>query len=212
MISSGDPCQAQAKRPNIIVIVADDMGYADIGVHGSKDIPTPNIDSLARAGVRFTDGYVPGPYCSPTRAGLMTGRYPQRFGHEFNILDHRAEHSEAGLPVSETTIAVRLRAEGYNTAVFGKWHLGAAARFHPMERGFEEFFGFLEGAHSYMSPKIKESNPLYDGKKAIAEPAYLTDVLADRAADLSNGSERSHSFYISRSMPCIRRWRRQSNI
>ena len=86
------PCTAQAKPPNIIVIVADDLGYADIGVHGGKDIPTPNIDSLAKNGVRFTDAYVSGPYCSPTRAGLMTGRYPQRFGHEFNILDNRGTH------------------------------------------------------------------------------------------------------------------------
>ena len=76
--------QAQRRPPNILVIVSDDMGYADIGIHGSKDIPTPNIDALAKDGMRFTDAYVSGPYCSPTRAGLLTGRYPQRFGHEFN--------------------------------------------------------------------------------------------------------------------------------
>src|SRR5918993_3372930 len=95
------PAAAQ-RRPNIVIIVADDMGYGDIGVHGSKDIPTPNIDSLAKAGIRFTDAYVSGPYCSPTRAGLLTGKYPQRFGHEFNI---GAMHGEFGLPLGETTIA-----------------------------------------------------------------------------------------------------------
>ena len=95
-IGAGEPLAAQA-RPNIVVIVADDMGYADIGPYGVKDIPTPNLDALAAAGVRFTDAYVTGPYCSPTRAGLMTGRYPQRFGHEFNI-GIMGPHAEAGFP------------------------------------------------------------------------------------------------------------------
>ena len=146
-----DPVQAgvMAVRyrqvPHHVLIVADDMGYADIGVHGSKDIPTPNIDALAKAGVRFTDAYVTGPYCSPTRAGLLTGRYPQRFGHEFNLGLGRV-----GLPLSETTLADRLKAAGYRTAVFGKWHLGGGEKFHPMSRGFDEFFGFLGGEHSYL--------------------------------------------------------------
>src|SRR6266566_2301725 len=99
---------AQRRPPNILVIVADDMGYADIGVHGSKDIPTPNIDALAKGGIRFTDAYVSGPYCSPTRARLLTGRYPQRFGHEFN-LDTSPAYSDFGLPLGETTMADRLK-------------------------------------------------------------------------------------------------------
>ena len=188
-------CKAQAKPPNIIVIVADDMGYADIGVHGSKDIPTPNIDSLAKAGVRFTEAYVSGPYCSPTRAGLMTGRYPQRFGHEFNILGRQAGHSDVGLPLTETTMADRLKSAGYNTALIGKWHLGSAARFHPMQRGFQEFFGFLDGQHSYISPTVTDVNPLYDGKDIVAEKAYLTDVLADRAADFIK-RKRTQPFFL----------------
>src|SRR5215204_4670983 len=122
--------RAQSQRPpNIVVIVADDMGYADIGVHGSPDIRTPNIDALARDGVRFTDAYVSGPYCSPTRAGLLTGRYPQRFGHEFNL--GGAPHAEFGLPLGETTIADRLKTAGYRTALFGKWHLGIGEKYHP---------------------------------------------------------------------------------
>ena len=108
--------EAQLRPPNILVIVTDDMGYGDIGIHGSKDIPTPNIDALAKVGIRFTDAYVSGPYCSPTRAGLLTGRYPQRFGHEFN-LDMSADYSDFGLPLSETTMADRLKAAGYRTAV-----------------------------------------------------------------------------------------------
>jgi arylsulfatase A-like enzyme len=99
---------APVRPPNIVLIVADDLGYADIGVHGSKDITTPNIDTLAATGIRFTNAYVSGPYCSPTRAGLLTGRYPQRFGHEFNIGSLEI-HREAGLPVNEMTIADRLK-------------------------------------------------------------------------------------------------------
>ena len=173
---------AQTRTPNVVLIVADDMGYADIGVHGSTDIPTPNIDALAAGGTRFTNAYVSGPYCSPTRAGLMTGRYPQRFGHEFNIGVGPLE-TDNGLPLSEPTMADRLKAAGYRTALFGKWHLGSADRFHPMSRGFDEFFGFLGGAHSYLQPMSNGPNPLLDGRQPVQEMPYLTDALADRAAE-----------------------------
>jgi arylsulfatase A-like enzyme len=174
---SRDPVEAQSKRrPNILVIVADDMGYADIGVHGSRDIPTPNIDRLARQGIRFTDAYVSGPYCSPTRAGLLTGRYQQRFGHEFNA----GLGSQLGLPLSETTIADRLKAAGYRTALFGKWHLGMLEKFHPMQRGFETFFGFLGGGHSYLDVGTGRAS-IMDGTATATSIDYLTDALADRA-------------------------------
>src|SRR5215211_1601404 len=107
---------AQAK-PNIIVIVGDDMGYADIGVHGCKDIPTPHIDSIAKNGVRCSSGYVSGPYCSPTRAALLTGRYQERFGHEFNPGPPSAANIEVGLSLKETTLADRLKAAGYATGL-----------------------------------------------------------------------------------------------
>ncbi len=132
---------AADRKPNILVILADDLGYADVGFHGCKDIPTPNIDALAKSGVRCTSGYVSGPYCSPTRAGLLTGRYQQRFGHEFNP-GPRGEFFSAdpsfGLPLSEMTFADRLRAAGYVTGAVGKWHLGIAPQFHPLRRGFDE--------------------------------------------------------------------------
>jgi arylsulfatase A-like enzyme len=169
--------QGQTQRPNILLIVSDDLGYADIGVYGSRDIPTPNIDRIARDGIRFTNAYVSGPYCSPTRAGLMTGRYPQRFGHEFNL----EGSTDYGLPLSETTMAARLKAAGYRTALFGKWHLGSADRFHPMRRGFDEFYGFLGGQHSYMDVAANTPNPLLDGLKPASSVTYLTDVLGDRA-------------------------------
>ena len=171
----------QTRPPNVVVIVADDMGYADIGSYGSKDIPTPHLDGLARRGIRFTDAYVSMPYCSPTRAGLLTGRYPQRFGHEYNI-GIADEHRDAGLPVDQVTIADRLRAAGYRTAVFGKWHLGFAPRFFPTRRGFDEFFGFLAGAHSYVAPQ-RVANPIYDGDRIVTAIPYLTDTLAARAVE-----------------------------
>ena len=172
----------QTPRPNIVLIVSDDLGYADIGAYGSRDIPTPNIDRIAREGIRFTDAYVSGPYCSPTRAGLMTGRYPQRFGYEFNP-DGSPDY---GLPLSEPTIADRLKAAGYRTAVFGKWHLGSAQRLHPMRRGFEEFYGFLGADHSYTNVAhidvgTELPDPLLDGTKPVSSVTYLTDTLGDRA-------------------------------
>lgn len=160
-----------AARPNLLLIVGDDMGYADLGVHGCKDIPTPHLDALAKSGVRFTSGYVSGPYCSPTRAGLLTGRYQTRFGHEFNP----GNGPNQGLPLTETTLADRLKSAGYRTALVGKWHLGTGNR-HPLKRGFDEFFGFLGGQHDYVNPAgiLRGFEPAGDG-------TYLTDALAREA-------------------------------
>lgn len=172
---------AQA-RPNILLIVTDDMGYGDIGLHGGRDIPTPNIDAIMKSGMRFTDGYVTGPFCSPTRAGLMTGKYQQRFGHEFNVGVGPAA-AEFGLPLTETTIADRFKSAGYRTALFGKWHLGSGEKFHPQSRGFDEFFGFPGGQHSYTEVLPDGLNPILDGRKPAAGVTYLTDVLADRSVE-----------------------------
>src|SRR5947207_10509346 len=165
---------ADAKKPNIIFIVGDDMGYADEGFQGCQDIPTPHLDSLAKASIRCTNGYVSGPYCSPTRAGLMTGRYQTRFGHEFNA----GGLGNSGLPTTETTIATRLKAAGYATGLVGKWHLGGQPQFHPQKRGFDEFFGFLGGAHSYFPAR-----GVFRGTREVEEPEYLTDALAREAVD-----------------------------
>ena len=162
---------AADRRPNILLIVGDDMGYADVGFHGCQDIPTPNLDALAASGVKFTNGYVSGPYCSPTRAGLMTGRYQQRFGHEFN-----GGGEGHGLPVTEVTIANRLKAAGYATAAVGKWHLGASDAMHPQSRGFDEFYGFLAGAHSYF-----DRTGMLRGRKQIDELDYTTDAFGREA-------------------------------
>jgi arylsulfatase A-like enzyme len=162
---------AASPRPNILFIVGDDMGYADVGFQGCKDIPTPNLDALAASGVRFTNGYVSGPYCSPTRAGLMTGRYQTRFGHEFN-----PGGGSSGLPLTERTIADRLKAAGYVTGLVGKWHLGADPKFHPQKRGFDEFYGFLGGAHDYF-----KSAGILRGTEPVTELDYTTDAFGREA-------------------------------
>ena len=149
---------AAERKPNILIIMADDLGYGDLGFQGGRDIPTPNLDALARSGVRFTSGYVSASWCSPTRAGLLTGRYQERWGHEPTsghgqavAADEKARaRPPLSLPLSETTIADRLRAAGYTTGIVGKWHLGTTPDYHPQQRGFDEFFGFLGGAHSFL--------------------------------------------------------------
>lgn len=172
---------AQARKPNIIVILADDLGYADLSCQGSKDIKTPHIDSLAKNGTRFTSAYVSAPYCSPTRAGLLTGRYQQRFGHEFNPLLLKNGGQGQGLPLDQRTIADLMRLAGYTTGLIGKWHLGEEAPYHPQARGFEEFFGFLTGAHSYLESDDKNYGPVYRGKKKVELDGYLTDIFAKEA-------------------------------
>lgn len=181
---------ADGKRPNIVVLVTDDMGYADLGYHGNNDFPTPNIDALAAGGVRFTDAYVSGLYCSPTRAGFLTGRYQQRFGHEWNP----AGGPGLGLPLGEKTIADRLKAAGYATGLVGKWHLGADADHHPLRRGFDEFFGFLGGAHTYFAEKAEN---VFRGHEVVHEKAYLTDAFAREAvAFIDRRKDKPEPFFL----------------
>jgi arylsulfatase A-like enzyme len=141
---------AAERQPNIVIIVADDLGYGELGCQGNPEIPTPNIDSLARNGVRLSNGYVTAPVCTPSRAGFMTGRYQNRFGHELNATGAQNLAENVGLPLTETTLATRLKAAGYATGLSGKWHLGATPPFHPQKRGFDESFGFLQEGHFYL--------------------------------------------------------------
>jgi arylsulfatase A-like enzyme len=184
------PLSGAERRPNILVIVADDLGYADLGFQGCRDIPTPHLDELAKTGVRCTSGYVSHPFCSPTRAGLLTGRYQQRFGHENNPA-YSPQDDRVGLPISERTLADALRTAGYVTGAIGKWHLGAAPHFHPLERGFSEYFGLIGGGHDYFQHNLFFTNsqqaraeykiPLQRQNKPIEENEYLTDALAREA-------------------------------
>ena len=139
-------------QPNIIVMLADDLGYGELSCQGSRDIPTPHIDAIAANGVRFTDAYVAGPNCSPSRAGFLTGRTPTRFGYEFNPIGAVNEEPGIGMPAAEVTIAEALHNGGYTTGLIGKWHQGGAAHYHPFRHGFDEFFGFTHEGHYFVPP------------------------------------------------------------
>ncbi|MCC6694756.1 MAG: sulfatase-like hydrolase/transferase [Candidatus Hydrogenedentes bacterium] len=193
-VQPADDAAAPGRRPNIIIIVADDLGYGDLSVHGSTEIATPNIDSIAQGGVRFTQGYVSCPVCSPTRAGLITGRYQQRFGHEFNP-GQDADHSTFGLPLSEITAANILKSAGYATGMVGKWHLGFSPDRVPTARGFDEFFGFLGGSHSYVKLEPDGENSIFRGTEPVAEKEHLTDAFAREAVAYVD-RHKDHPFFL----------------
>ena len=178
---------AVVAKPNVIVILVDDLGYNDVSYNGATQIQTTNIDRLASRGVTFTNGYVPYSTCTPSRAGLLTGRYPSRFGLEGNLA-YAPFDDNHGLPLEETLFPERLQDEGYRTGIVGKWQLGAARRFNPLNRGFDYFFGFLGGGHSYWhsnttSPHDHMHLPLIENAGYGEFDGYLTDVLTDRAID-----------------------------
>jgi arylsulfatase A-like enzyme len=169
---------AAAEKPNLVIFYADDLGWGETGCQGGKDIPTPHIDSLATNGVRFTQGYVAATYCSPSRAGLLTGRYPTRFGHEFNSVAN-----VTGLHLNETTLAERLKALGYATACVGKWHLGNSLAYRPTKRGFDEFYGTLANT-SFFHPRAFVDSRISDDVREITDDSfYTTDAYAERALD-----------------------------
>ncbi len=172
------------RPPNIVLLFADDLGYADIGPYGSETIPTPHLDRLAGEGVRFSAAYVTAGTCSPSRSGLLSGRYQQRFGFEFNTSGAAITHRlSRGLRPDVITMADVLQRAGYRTGMFGKWHLGTRSYFRPQARRFDEFYGFLAGAHSYFESKRRQ--PVYSsmmrGQQRLEEKAYLTDAIAREA-------------------------------
>ncbi len=178
---------AAQRKPNVVVIYVDDVGFADFGVQGGTDIPTPHIDSIARNGVRCTHGYVSAPYCSPSRSGLMTGRFQTRYGHEFNegTPDTLAVF---GLPLSETTLAQRLKSLGYATGAVGKWHLGYTAARQPTNRGFDEFLGTVTNT-PYLHPTLIDTRISIEGKR-VADPGfYTTEAYAARAVEFIKAHE-----------------------
>jgi arylsulfatase A-like enzyme len=177
------------RKPNVVVFLSDDEGYGELGIQGNPEIPTPHIDSIGRNGVRFTQGYVSGPYCSPTRAGLMTGRYQTRFGHEFN-----GNGPKFGLPLSEKTVADRLKTLGYATCAIGKWHLGDASEYRPMKRGFDEFYGTLANT-PFFHPDLVDSRVSPDPKRVEDPEFYATDAWAERAVDWI-GKNKDKPFFL----------------
>ena len=190
-VMSGCLLRGAELRPNIVLIFVDDLGYNDVSYNGTTEIETPNIDRLAEEGITFSNGYVAHPTCGPSRAGLLTGRYPARFGMEVNLA-YAPFDPEYGLPVAETTVASYLKDTGYRTGIVGKWQLGAAPPFNPLNRGFDYFYGFLggehnyfqvDGAHSGSSQAVISYLPLNENRSATGFDGYLTDVLTDQAIE-----------------------------
>uniref|UniRef100_UPI0032176579 sulfatase-like hydrolase/transferase n=1 Tax=uncultured Draconibacterium sp. TaxID=1573823 RepID=UPI0032176579 len=185
---AGNILFAQNSKPNFIIILADDLGYADLSLNGSTQIPTPNIDKLAEGGIKFTNGYVSGPVCSPSRAGLLTGRNQVHFGHDNNLSAVQPGFDEEynGLPLTETTIAARLKKLGYVTGLIGKWHLGEAHKFHPLQRGFDEMWGYTGGGHDYFTSEPNGKGykcPIECNYKTPQTITYITDDKGDECVD-----------------------------
>ncbi len=214
---------AEAEPPNIVFILADDLGYGDIGAYGCQDIQTPNIDRLAETGVLLTDGYVSAPYCGPSRAGLMAGRYQQRYGFRHNPAIQQGG-SPLGLDVGEETLGDVMTRAGYRTAAYGKWHLGGSEPFHPNNRGFYEFYGFVGGGHCFFPTQYAEKmkgwanqpdRPVTDlymyatpleinGIDLPPQEGYLTDLLTTQAIAFMKGFRHRPLFlYIAYNAPHV---------
>lgn len=169
--------QSPPQKPNILLIVADDLGYGDVSANGCKDFQTPQLDALAAGGMRFAAGYVTAPLCSPSRAALLTGR------HQCRVLTYGGNPPSpaVGLPLDVRTLADHLKGAGYRTAALGKWHLGESAELHPMSRGFDEFLGFQSGMHDYFKTDDERWGPIVRGRQREELKQYLTFALADEA-------------------------------
>lgn len=180
--------QSTREQPNIVLILADDLGHADLSINGSLQIQTPHIDALAAEGVRFTQGYVSSAVCSPSRAGLLTGKNQVKFGYDNNLSENAPgfDPEYAGLPVNEVTVAEILKDNGYATGLIGKWHLGSKEQFHPTNRGFDEFWGYLNGGHNYFRSEENGKGylgPILSNYKSPQEITYLTDDKGDECID-----------------------------
>jgi len=188
---------SQAQRPNVLFILADDLGYGDLSCYGRPDYQTPVLDALARQGMKFTSAYAAAPVCTPTRCALVTGRYPQRL--EVGLHEPlTARDLDRGLPPDHPTIASLLKAAGYETAFFGKWHLGWKPEFGPNRHGYDEFFGILSGAGDYFTHGSKDTGgaDLWENLEPVQRVGYLTDLLSERAASFVT-RRRTRPFFLS---------------
>ena len=171
------PAPATAARPNVVLVMSDDLGYGDLSSYGATDIKTPHIDSIGKAGVRLTDFYANGVLCSPTRAGLMSGRYQQRYVIETAL----GGAGSRGLKVTGTSLPQTLKKHGYATGLIGKWHLGGTPEVSPNAHGFEYFFGFLSGMVDYYHHVSGTQSDLWENDKKIQQEGYMTDLITDRS-------------------------------
>ncbi len=186
---------AAPARPNIVLIITDDVGYGDIGSYGAPDIKTPNIDSLAKAGVRFTDFYANGSSCTPTRAGLISGRYQQRFALERPMAHAATADGTLGLPATGHSLPQLLRNHGYATGLIGKWHLGYLPQFSPKAHGFDSFFGFKSGYIDYYQHTDSGGQPdLFEDDQPATINGYMTDLITDRSVKFINDHAKAPFF------------------
>jgi arylsulfatase A-like enzyme len=189
--------RTSSSRPNILFILADDLGYGDLSCYGRPDYRTPVLDELAKQGTKFSSAYAAAPVCTPTRCAFFTGRYPQRV--EVGLYEPLTQsHLDKGLPPEYPTVASLLKANGYETALIGKWHLGWKPEFGPNRHGFEDFFGLLSGAEDYFThkPGSSDKSDLWENLVPVERPGYLTNLLSDRAAQFVT-RRRSKPFYLS---------------
>ncbi len=195
---------SEVRKPNIILILTDDQGWADVGFNGCKDIPTPNLDRIARQGVVFKQGYVSHPYCSPSRAGLLTGRYQARFGHDCNLPYEGNNDETIGTPSEEVMIPEALKPLGYRSAVIGKWHVGDHPDVQPLAQGFDHWFGFVGGNMNFWGIPKNERKTIYrnDEKVAVEELSYLTDDFTEEAIDfISRDTDQPFFVYLAYNAP-----------
>lgn len=187
---------AQGARPNIVYIMADDLGYADISSYGQRDYTTPNIDRLAIEGMKFTQAYANSAVCSATRTALITGRYQYRLavGLEEPINDSTPDN--IGLPPEHPTLPSLLRKGGYATTLIGKWHLGSLPSFSPLKSGYEHFFGIWAGASDYFDHGPKSARPLYEEEVKVERHGYMTNLLGDRAVQVVEGYAREKKPFL----------------
>ncbi|MCW2120316.1 sulfatase-like hydrolase/transferase [Flavobacterium sp. 7A] len=192
------------QKPNIIVVLTDDQGWADVGFNGATDIPTPNLDRIAKEGVIFSNGYVSHPYCSPSRAGLITGRYQARFGHDCNIAEDGLNNPTVGTPLSEKMIPEALKEQGYRTSAIGKWHLGDHPSLYPNNQGFDYWFGFPGGAMNYWGEAKNEIQTIYRNGVKVPENelTYLTDDFTNETIKFINQKDKKPFFiYLAYNAP-----------
>ncbi|MDF9796475.1 arylsulfatase A-like enzyme [Catalinimonas alkaloidigena] len=194
---------AQASKPNIIIVVTDDQGWSDVGFNGAKDIKTPHLDRLAAEGIIFSQGYVSHPYCSPSRAGLLTGRYQARFGHDCNP-PYIENDATVGTPLTETMLSEALKENDYRTCAIGKWHLGDHSSLLPPQRGFDHWFGFSAGGMNYWGRPQGKHRTIYRNDKPVepTELSYLTDDFSEEAVNfIIENKEEPFFMYLAYNAP-----------
>jgi arylsulfatase A-like enzyme len=192
---------APARRPNVLFILADDLGYGDLSSYGRPDYKTPVLDAFAKQGIKFTDNYAAAPVCTPTRCAYITGRYPQRLPVGLEEPLKASSPADVGLPPSHPTIASLLKGSGYETSLVGKWHLGWKPEFGPNRHGFDEFFGILSGAADYFThrgdtPGGAQGPDLWENLTPVERVGYLTDLLSDKAVEII-GRPHTKPFFLS---------------